>query len=90
MPPGLPLPALDLHVVFDVADDMPSGEEPMGDNLADAASASPLGELPRVVQVCRVFSFALLSAYSALSLSLDQPLIENNPTRSTDQSSAPY
>ena len=42
------------------AADVPSGEEPMRDiNPADAASASPLGELPQVVQVYRVFSFAL-------------------------------
>ena len=64
MPPGLPLPALDLHVVFDVADDMPSGEEPMGDNPAGAALgcvAAPLSELPRVVQVCRVVCSPSLS-----------------------------
>ena len=70
LPPSLPRVALDLYVVFDAADDVPSGEQPMGDNPVDAASASPLGELPRVVQVCRMFSFALLSTYFALSLSL--------------------
>ena len=40
-PSHLPEVALDLHVVFGAADDVPSGEEPMGDDPADAASASP-------------------------------------------------
>ena len=51
--------ALDLHVVFGAVDDVSSGDEPMGDRPADAASASPLGELPRVTQIGHVFAFAL-------------------------------
>ena len=49
-----PSPFLDLCYVNAAAGDVLSGEEPMGDNLADAASALPLGELSRVVQACRV------------------------------------
>ena len=49
-PSHLPEVALDLHVVFGSADDVSSGDEPMGDHdhTADAASAPP-GELSRVL-----------------------------------------
>jgi hypothetical protein len=42
-PSHLPEVALDLHVVFGSADDVSSGDEPMGDHdhTADAASAPP-------------------------------------------------
>ena len=63
----------DLHVEFVAADSVPSGEGPMGDNPADAASASPRGGLPRVAQICRVFSLALLSALLVLSHSCSLP-----------------
>ena len=43
-PSHLPEVALDLYVVFDAADDVPGGKQPLGDHPADAASASPLGE----------------------------------------------
>ena len=52
-----PSPFLDLcyvEIVDAATGDVLSGEEPMGDDPADAASALPLGELSRVVQACRV------------------------------------
>ena len=39
---------LDLYIVSDAADEAPSGDHPMGDHTADAAS-SPPGELSRVL-----------------------------------------
>ena len=62
-----PSPFLDLCCVDAAAGDVLSGEEPMGDNLADAAFALPLGELSRVVQACRVLfciSFPTLTSPS--------------------------
>ena len=67
-PPSRPhSPFLDLCYVDATAGDVLSGEEPMGDNLADAAFALPLGELSRVVQACRVLfciSFPTLTSPS--------------------------
>ena len=39
---------LDLYIVSDAADEAPSGDHPMGDHTADAAS-SPPGGLSRVL-----------------------------------------
>ena len=53
-PSAVPRGALDLRVVFDLyvvsdaADEVPSGEHPMGDHPPEAASLSP-GELSRVL-----------------------------------------
>jgi hypothetical protein len=45
---ALPRGALDLYIVSDAANEVPSGEHPMGNHTADAAS-SPPGELSRVL-----------------------------------------
>ena len=61
---------LDLCYVDAAAGDVLSGEEPMGDNLADAASALPLGELSRVVQACRVLFCICFSTLTSPSVYL--------------------
>ena len=66
-PPRPQSPFFDLCYVDATAGDVLSGEEPMGDDPADAASALPLGELSRVVQACRVLfciSFPTLTSPS--------------------------
>ena len=54
---------LDLHIVSDAADEAPSGDHPMGDHTADAAS-SPPGGLSRVlvaIVTCEPLFFLLVS-----------------------------
>ena len=45
---ALPRGALDLYIVSDATDEVPSGEHPMGDHPPEAASSSP-GELSRAL-----------------------------------------
>ena len=52
-PPPLLSICLDLYIVSDAADEAPSGDHPMGDHTADAAS-SPPGGLSRVLPSWRV------------------------------------
>ena len=54
---------LDLYIVSDAADEAPSGDHPMGDHPADAAS-SPPGGLSRVlvaIVTCEPLFFLLVS-----------------------------
>ena len=54
---------LDLYIVSDAADEAPSGDHPMGDHTADAAS-SPPGGLSRVlvaIVTCEPLFFLLVS-----------------------------
>ena len=56
---------LDLYIVSDAADEVPSGDHPMGDHTADAAS-SPPGVLSRVL-VAIVMRESLFSLVVSLS-----------------------